>query len=93
MNSGPLSSCSDVIGNGKRRSSLFRADTVLCIPLFHVVVISVHCVFLSVCVSVQKKLPRMSPPQCATVSICVSPGLTSQTSSIMRVLVALPDLA
>ena len=51
---------------------------MLCIPLFHVVVISVHCVFLSVCVSVQEKLPRMSPPQCATVSICVSPGLTWQ---------------
>ena len=39
--------------------------------------ISVHWVGRSDCVSVQKKFSRMSPPQCATVSICVSPGGTS----------------
>ena len=68
-----------------RLSSRLSASTVLYMPLFHVGVISVHCPFsivhcigLSVCVRVQKKFPRMSPPQCATVSICVSPGLTLQ---------------
>ena len=86
MNSGPLSSCSDVTGNGNRRSRRSRASTVECMPRFHVGVISVHWVLRSVCVSVQKKFSRMSPPQCATVSICVSPGGTRQamTSSPER---------
>ena len=55
-------------------------------PRFHVGVISVHWVGRSVCVSVQKKFSRMSPPQWATVSICVSPGRTRQA------IVSSPDL-
>ena len=54
------------------------ASSVAYWPRFHVGFSTVHCVFLSVAVSVQKKLSLGSPPPRANVSTWMSPGGTRQ---------------
>ena len=67
-----------MIANGNLPSTCPRASSVACRPRFHVGLRTVHCVFLSVPSSIQKKLPDGSPPPRAKVSTCTSPGGTSQ---------------
>ena len=52
------------------------ASRVAYMPLFRTGCSSVHRVFRSVAVSVRQKSPPISPPQCATVSVWMSPGGT-----------------
>ena len=71
-----------MIANGKPPAIVLSATIVVFEPLFHVGASPNHCIFLSEPIRIQLKLSDRSPPPRAKVSICTSPGATSQAMTV-----------